>query len=681
MIEKPILGRGPTLSSGDGPPIPSHTRHPLRIAAILVAAVIVSLLVAWLVLFVTKGRFLKRTFEHTASRSLDRKVIVGGDFQLYFDPITIHFVAERLQIGNPQWAGAVNFFSADRIDTRIATLPLIVGTHRINWLDLAGGRIDLQWDASGRRNTWTFGNGEGKPLDLPTIRRAALTGTRIHYGDPRMQLVADMRFEPIRAVGTRVSDDIGFDGTGLLRGRPFTLSGQLLSPNETIGGGRNRFALHAAAASDRLEVVGTLAAPTRVEGADLAVRATGANLARLFDFIGVAVPDTRSYRLAAHLTKLGDEWRFTRLNGRFGKSDLAGHFTIAKPADRIKINADLNSRSVDIVDLGPFIGYDPNGLATGAVARQVGSVPRILPDAPLRIDALAAFDAHLVYAVKDIRAPSLPISDVALVLDLDRGLLKLSPLTFDMSRGHLSSDIIIDARRQPIVTDYDIRLAPTPLGRLLAGWGVDESGTTGTLKARVQLKGQGGSVHDSLSTANGRIAIILPKGTMWTRNVQLSELDIGTFITKMFAKKLERPVAINCGLIAFTVRDGHAVADPVLIDTTKNVVTARGGFSFADESLDLAVNADAKTFSFFSGQSPVGIKGHFARPGLDIISPELLARAGVGIGLAVVATPLAAIIAFIDPGDAKAADCGPVLAGASAAAQRTAKGGPRKDVR
>jgi AsmA family protein len=43
-------------------------------------------------------------------------------------------------------------------------------------------------------------------------------------------------------------------------------------------------------------------------------------------------------------------------------------------------------------------------------------------------------------------------------------------------------------------------------------------------------------------------------------------------------------------------------------------------------------------------------------------------------------SPLAAILAFIDPGDAKAAACGPVLAGARASAMRTSKGKPRQDV-
>ena len=671
----------------DAPPPPAARHRPLRILMWIVIGLISLIFLAWLILFITKGSFLKPSFERIASRTTQREVKVADGFQLYLNPFNIHFRAEGLTVSNPAWATKPNFFESRLIDSNIAIIPFLFSEkNRINRLLLDQGNVDLEWDATGKRNSWTFGdpNVKGKPLELPLIRRAAITGTTLRYRDPRMQLVTDIRFDTIRAANTQVAtEDIRFDGTGSLRGKPFTLNGQLLSPNETVSGGRNRFALNAVSASDHMQVSGTLPGATVLEGADLSVKVRGANLARLFDFLGVAVPDTRSYHFTSHLTKEGRAWHFRRLNGAFGDSDLAGNMVISQPNNRLKIDADLKSRSVDIIDVGPFIGYNPQKLeAQGAhgTVTQVAGTPRILPDAPLRIDALDNFDAHVVYAVRDIRAPHLPVSNLGLTLDLDHRLLKLSPLTFEMSQGHVASDIIINARQLPVLTDYDIRLAPTPMGKLLAGWGVSESGTTGVIKARVQLRGRGNTVHDSLAASDGRIAIILPKGTMWTRNIQLSELDIGTFITKMFAKKLEKPVEINCGLIAFTVRGGTAAADPILIDTTKNVITGRGNFSFKDESLDLALRADAKTISLFSAQSPVGINGHFASPGLQIITPQLLARAGAGAGLAVVATPFAAILAFIDPGDAKAAACGPVLRGADALAQRTTKGKPRKDV-
>jgi len=685
----PATPGGPADSAASTP-APRPPRHPsntiVAAALSLVVTILGLILLAWLILFVTKGRFLKGPFERTVSAATQREVKVAGDFQLYLNPFNVKFLAEGMTISNPEWATRPNFFESKLIDTQIATWTLIFGDkRRINWLQMLNGNIDLEWDTKLRRNTWTFGDPDApaKPLELPLIRAAIVQGSSVRYRDPLMQLSADIRIDTVQARDTRFANAIRFSGDGTMRGRPFTLSGSLLSPNETVTGGRNQLQLAAAAGDTRLALSGTLPGATVIEGADLRMGVRGPNISLLFDFLGVAVPDTRTYRIDSDLTKVGGEWRFTRLRGVFGESDVAGRLTISMPKDRLKLDAALATRTLDIVDIGPFIGYDPQKLeaqgGSGAI-EQVGGTPRLLPDAPLRVDAIKRFDAHLVYTVANVRAESFPVSNIAMTLDLDRSLLKLSPLTFDVAQGHLSSDISIDARKRPVFTEYDIRLSPTPMGLLLARFGAEQAGTTGTLKARVQMSGSGDSIRQSLATSNGRIAVIMPKGTFWTRNIQLSELDLGTFVTKMFEGKLKEPVQINCGLIAFTVRDGIAAADPILIDTRKNVMLGRGGFSFRNESLDLAFRADSKKFSLFAGQSPVGIDGYFAKPGVDVISPQLVGRAGAGLGLAALASPLAGVLAFVDIGDAKSAECGPILSGATATAQRTTKGEPRDDV-
>jgi uncharacterized protein involved in outer membrane biogenesis len=655
---------------------------PLAAVIAVVTTLIGLIVLAWVVLYVTKGRFLKHPFERIVGGVTHREVKVRGDFQLYFDPITLRFRAEGLSIANPKWAGQPNLFSADRIDARIATLPSIFAKDRINWLDLQNGHVDLEWNHAHTSNTWTFGEKSGgKPLELPLIRRALVNGTVLHYRDPKMRLMADVAVKTVRAEDTRFANAIRFTGDGHARGTPFTLSGALLSPNATLSGGENRLQLHIKGARTTAAIAGTLPGATELEGAKLHADVRGGNLADAFAVFGIAVPDTRTYRLTSALTKHGDEWRFTGLKGHFGDSDLAGKLTVALREPRMKVTATLATHRLDIVDVGPFIGYDPAAAAKGkaGIVRQVGGTPRILPDAPLRVEALRNFDADVHYTVGAITGKDVPVSNIGLTLTLDNSLLTLSPLTFDLAGGHLASDITINARRDPVFTDYDIRLSPTPMGRLLKGFGVSESGTTGTLKARIKMHGPGDTVHESLANSSGRIAVVLPAGTMWARNIQLSEIDVGTFIQKMFEHKLKKPVEINCGLVAFTVRDGIAAADPILIDTRKNVMLGRGGFSFKNESLDLAFRADGKTFSLFSGQSPVGIQGYFAQPNIDVISPELIGRGAAAIGLGIAASPIASILAFVDPGDAKAAACGPVLSGATAKAQRTTKGKPRDD--
>lgn len=659
------------------------TRNPLSIAWRVVAGIVLVLFLIWLILFITKGRFLKPYFERYVSGQTEREVRVAGDFQFFFNPVNVKFLAEGMTVSNPAWAERDNFFESKLLDTSIATFPWLFGNERVNWLELVDGDVSLEWDRAGRRNTWTFGERRGEPLDLPLIRRAKVSGSELHYRDPRMEFRADIRFETVKASDDRFDSDIRFAGDGSIKRRPFTLTGSLLSPNETVAGGRNQLVMRARGAGHRLDVSGTLPAATQIDGADLKVEARGPNLAGLFDFLGVAVMDTRTYRLVSALTKQDDRWRFTGLKGVIGESDLAGAMTISMPVDRVRIDADLRSRVLDIVDAGPLIGYDPERLermgASGAIVQE-GGRPRVLPDAPMDVAGIRSFDAELDYRAAGVRMEKTPISNLALKLNLDRGLLALSPLTMDVAKGHLTSEIEINARSSPIRTSLDARLSPTPMGILLARFGAEQSGTTGQVKARVNLKGTGNSVRDMFASSSGRIAFIMPAGTFWTRNIQLSELDVGTFVQKMFEKKLKDPVQINCGLIAFTVRGGLAAADPILIDTKKNVVTGRGGFSFRTEAVDLAIEADAKTFSLFSGQSPVGIGGWFAAPNVDPISGELFARAGVGLGLAALVSPVAAVVAFVDPGDAESTNCGPVLAGARSSAQRERDGGRVEDM-
>ncbi|ABQ68792.1 AsmA family protein [Rhizorhabdus wittichii RW1] len=675
--------------ASDNAPQPARQRRDpanwtLAAGFAVVATVIGLVVLAWFVLYVTKGRFLKPTFESVASRTTERQVKVAGDFQFYFDIIDARFLADGLTISNPKWTTRPHFFEARHVAARIKTIPLIFGERKADWLVLDGARVDAEWDAR-KRNSWTFGdpNRKGEPFRWPTIARARVTDSQVRYIDPALQLRTDVKVGDIAAGDARIAGKVPFTGTGTLRGKPFTMEGALLSPNSTVAFGRTRFAMHARSGPTRLDLDGVLPAATQIEGSDLNLKVRGPNIRLLFDFLGVAAPDTRAYWFTSKLTKAGGEWRFTRINGRYGASDLHGRMTISLPGDRLFLDAVLDSNRVDIIDVGPFIGYEPEALAAKGVqaaVAQTGSTPRILPDAPLRIDAIRNFDAHILYTVKDFRNPKFPISNVDLTFDLNKSLMTLSPFSFEIAGGHLASDIVIDARVPAVVTDYDIRLSPTPMAKLFAGFGVHQAGTTGAIKARVRMKGTGDTLRDSLATSNGRIAIILPRGTFWTQYIQLSEFDVGVFVQKLLQDKLKKPVQINCGLLGFTVRDGVAAADPILIDTDKNVMTAKGGFSFKDESLDMRFRADSKKFSLFSGQSPVGIKGYFAQPGINIISPQLLARGGAGLALGAVASPLAAVLAFVDVGDAKAAACGPVLAGAQASAMRTTKGKPRKDV-
>ena len=149
----------------------------VRIAMRTTAIILLLLAAIWLVLFITKGRFLKGTFESIASSQLERQVAIGGDFQLYFAPFNVKFLAEDVRIANPAWAQAKQFFTARKVDTRLATISLILGRRVMTFADIDQAQVALEWDAQNRHNSWTFGDPDRppEPLNLPTLERAALT--------------------------------------------------------------------------------------------------------------------------------------------------------------------------------------------------------------------------------------------------------------------------------------------------------------------------------------------------------------------------------------------------------------------------------------------------------------------------------------------------------------------------
>jgi uncharacterized protein involved in outer membrane biogenesis len=256
-------------------------------------------------------------------------------------------------------------------------------------------------------------------------------------------------------------------------------------------------------------------------------------------------------------------------------------------------------------------------------------------------------------------------------LALVRGMLRISPASVDLAGGFVSSDILIDARRSPASARADIRLSPTPMGRLLRDWGIAPAGTSAMVKARVQLAGRGATLREALGHADGRIALVLPAGTVRMAPASASPLDMATLRDAIFqGSPAERaPSDLHCGLIAFSVRRGVATADPILIDTDGHVLSASGRLDLRDETLDLRLTAQGKTVALFGRPNPVHIGGTLADP-IAIREPVSWFRPARILGLSLLLPDLGAILGFVDPEDADAPACGPLLRGGPASAQR-----------
>ena len=100
-------------------------------------------------------------------------------------------------------------------------------------------------------------------------------------------------------------------------------------------------------------------------------------------------------------------------------------------------------------------------------------------------------------------------------------------------------------------------------------------------------------------------------------------------------------------------------------------IDGKGHIDLHDESLNLTIQGHPKNFQIFRVKVPIGVQGKLASPGITIDPKPALVQGGIGLGLGAL-NPFAAILAFIDPGLAKDANCGALLSEAQS------KGAPVK---
>ena len=78
--------------------------------------------------------------------------------------------------------------------------------------------------------------------------------------------------------------------------------------------------------------------------------------------------------------------------------------------------------------------------------------------------------------------------------------------------------------------------------------------------------------------------------------------------------------------------------------------------------LDLTLSGQPKKVRLFRLRTPVHLGGTLLKPKVSLNAGNAPGQAAVATALGVLATPLAAVLAFIDPGLAKNADCSSLLA-------------------
>jgi AsmA family protein len=495
---------------------------------------------------------------------------------------------------------------------------------------------------------------------------------------------------------TDMASSLRISGKGHLNGHEVTLT---LDGDPLATASRDKpyhFTLDERSSGSHLTGHVSLSQPFDFRFLDGTLEANGEDLKDLYFLVGVRLPDTGAFRVSGKIARRNTVTELTDLVATTGESDM--HVSLKSKLDdsgRSHIDLDLNSQRLRLADLG---------------ARAAGRAPEtppdektaLLPDTPLKLEGVRKSDYAVSFHAQHLDTGKLSFHTVVGKMTIDHGVVTvprlagmLIPLTAasvpapggaapgkstapastssspasnaplaaaspgpsgatsaglsgpasgvtpkDHPEGKITARIKFDAKTDTPTASIDLRVANIRLGQF-SRKDPSQPPLDGLMQGRLDLTGRGRSLHDIASKADGTVTVLLPQGAIRASLAELTGLDfrgLGLMLTK---NKEDTP--IRCGVASFKAHDGTLTAQTLLIDTDPVLITGSGTIQLDTEALDLELQGHPKELRVLRLSAPFSVQGTLTHPSIGIEKGHRKLK-------------------LIDPGHAKDADCGTLLA-------------------
>nr|WP_315187480.1 AsmA family protein [uncultured Albidiferax sp.] len=638
--------------------------------------------------------FLAVPLQNFLSNTLDRKLRFADEGSAATG-FTVRFMggirlqAPLLHIAAPAWSTTPHMLRAEDValELRYSDLwrayqgePIRIHSLQARTLD---GHIERLADG---RASWQFGKtpppaaNPDTPTRLPEFGTLRVSNGLVHYVDAPLSANMDATLSLVPgSVGAdgQTTSLVKIEAKGRYRKQPLKilLASSAVLPSE---GGKTStlpvaVTLNATVGRAELDFKGT--APDALQpqnfSGDFSLK--GPSLAAVGDPLGVTLPTTAAFKTNGTLVKTGGRWQVVVKDATVGASRLNGAFTF-DPAGRVPLlSGKLGGSRLLLKDLGPVVGTTSTEMADAAapVATNAQAKGRVLPDRPFDLPALRAMNANVLINIGEVDLNTSylePLQPLSVHLELVDGVLRLHHLVARTAQGQLRGALALDGRAEKALWTADLRWDAVRLERWLKITRTDGAPpyVSGQLYGEAKLAGQGRSTAQILASLQGTARTTLRNGSVSHLGMELAGLDIAQGLGMLV--KGDDALPVQCAVADLVAKDGNFRPKVMVVDTADSAVWIDGSLSLATEALDLRAVVVPKDFSPLSVRTPIKVQGTFSNPQVSLEKGPLAKKAAASLLLALV-NPLAAVIPWIDLGNAEAAQRG--AAGCAALTQRS----------
>jgi uncharacterized protein involved in outer membrane biogenesis len=609
-----------------------------------------AVLVLFVIVCLINANFLRSVITRYASARSGRPIQIEGKLTVRLFSLSPRLTAERVSIGNPPWMPPGPTAEVGTLSLSIELLPLFYGSFALDRLEADNASLHLIRTVDGRANWQAHPPNAGASKGLPLMHFLSLSNARVELHDDRRHLDFAGTVSANETHGSGNGFPFAIKGAGQLNGKAvsFTIGSDSLETARRQQPYHFEFAEESS--GSRLAGRGVLTQPLDLRYLSTTFEAQGEDLKDLYYLVGVSFPDSGHYRLSGKLERRGLQFKYSDLMATSGASDLRGTLSVDSTSGRPHYESSLFSQRLRISDLG----------ATAAGRAEPRSERRfLLPDKALRLVGIRHGDGTINYQARELDAGHLVMHSVAARVSTDHGILEVPSFSASLPDGKVSGHLKFDATFEVPKAELDLHITNLQLSQFNRK-GTNPPPVEGLLEGRLLLNGRGRSIHELAETSSGTLTAVLPQGAIRASLAELTGIDV-TKALGLALRKDKQDAPIRCAVASFQVQNGTVASQELVVDTEPVRISGKGDIHMDSEALDFTVSGKPKSPRLIRVRAPVLIKGTLEHPKIGLDPGKSMMQAGEAVALGVLATPFAAILAFVDPGLAKNADCAALI--------------------
>ena len=446
------------------------------------------------------------------------------------------------------------------------------------------------------------------------------------------------------------------DILGERNGLAFTLSGSvgplaaLLQPKTPLP-----VDLVFTSAQSNLHLQGSIAEPWALRGLSLSLAAQIADLSRLSPLAGTTLPPVATITGTGVLSDmplgLSQGLLLTSLDLTSPSGDLEGAAGIDYGA-RPMVTADLRSARLD---LDALLGLSPPAVAPAASvpaalpppppaatappppspAPQAGPPKRmVIPNLPLPVESLRAFDAKVNLAFASVRFDGLEYRALVTQLSLLHGLLSLAPSSVVIPGGEMVAAGQFDARGSTPHASFAMQAPNLAIAPLLGALQMPAA-ANGLVQVFANLTGSGATTQALAASVNGSVGVAAVNGVI-DGQALAALIRPAVHAARVIPPELldaAGQIPLRCLALRLDATNGVAAVNALVLDTSALLLQGSGSLDFGQETLALALQPNL----YLGGTEltvPLTVSGSFSNPHLGKVGSVVISeRPDTGRGI------------------------------------------------